>query len=88
MPQLNKSQFEKAVKKAKRLGVEVRLSKRKSKKLDVYKNGKYFTSIGDVRYSDFLQHNDDERRRRFRSRFRRFMNKPNTGGYYAIHILW
>ena len=39
--------------KAKDLGVEIYPSKRKYKKIDVYKNGKFITSIGDIRYKDF-----------------------------------
>ena len=28
-------------------------SKKKNKKIDVYKNGEYIASIGDVRYNDY-----------------------------------
>ena len=65
MPQTD---IAKAKAKAKRLGVTVEASKRKHKKLDVFKDGKRVASIGDLRYSDFLQHGDEERRRRYKAR--------------------
>ena len=39
--------------KAKEIGVEVRPSTLKNKKIDVYKQGKKIASIGDIRYFDF-----------------------------------
>ena len=39
--------------KAKEIGVEVRPSTLKNKKIDVYKQGKKIASIGDIRYYDF-----------------------------------
>ena len=60
MPQTN---LTKARARAKALGVTVQPSTRQHKKLDVYRNGQYQVSIGDLRYSDFLQHGDPERLR-------------------------
>ena len=51
MPQTD---IAKAKVRAKRLGVTVEASKRKHKKLDVFKDGKKVASIGDLRYSDSL----------------------------------
>jgi hypothetical protein len=38
---------------AKKIGVDIKPSTRKHKKIDVYHQGEYIASIGDVRYSDF-----------------------------------
>jgi len=38
---------------AKKLAVEIRPSKHKTKKIDVYKDNIYLCSIGDIRYNDF-----------------------------------
>ena len=40
-------------KRAKELGVEIRPSTVKGKKLDVYENGRKIASIGDAKYGDF-----------------------------------
>ena len=78
----------KAKQRASKLGVDVKPSTRKYKKLDVYKEGKKIASIGDVRYSDYLQHKDDDRRRRYKMRHENNRHKKGTAGYYADKILW
>ena len=88
MPALTSAQIQEASKKAKKIGVSVKRSTIKSKKLDVMKNGVRVASIGDVRYSDFLQHGDPERRRRYKLRHQKFRNKVGTPSYYADKILW
>jgi len=85
MPQTN---ITKAKAKAKSLGVTVKASRRKNKKLDVFKDGEYVTSIGDVRYSDYLLHGDQERRKRYKQRHEKHRNKVGTASYYADRILW
>ena len=85
MPQTN---LAKAKERAKKLGVEIKDSTRKHKKLDVFKNGEKVASIGDVRYSDYLQHNDPERRKRYKARHEPHRHKVNTPSYYADKILW
>ena len=40
-------------KKAKELGVEIKSSTVKNKKIDVFKDGKKIASIGDIFYSDY-----------------------------------
>jgi hypothetical protein len=45
-------------------------------------------SIGDIRYSDYLQHDDEERRRRYKARHEPHRHKKGTPGYYADQILW
>jgi hypothetical protein len=88
MPQLTAAQIREANKKGKRIGVSVKRSTIKSKKLDVMKNGVRVASIGDVRYSDFLQHGDPERRRRYKLRHQKYRNRVGTPSYYADNILW
>ena len=53
MPQTN---LVKARRKAASIGVTIKPSTRKNKKLDVYKDGEKVASIGDLRYSDFNLH--------------------------------
>ena len=38
---------------AKQYGLEIEPSTRKNKKIDVYKDGRYIASIGDIRYKDY-----------------------------------
>ena len=86
MPQTNLME---ARRRAKLLGVYVRPSARKNKKLDVYdKDGKFLTSIGDIRYEDYLTHKDPERRRRYKLRHEKHRHTPGTASYYADKILW
>ena len=72
---------------ATRLGVKVEASKSKNKKLDVFKNGKKVASIGDIRYSDFLQHGDPQRRANYKARHT-CRGKKDTPCFYADKILW
>lgn len=78
--------------KAKELNLEIYPSKRKYKKIDVFKNGKYITSIGDTRYLDFptfLARDGleiaEKHRRLYRNRHR---NDNGIAGKLAIYILW
>lgn len=79
-------------KKARQLGVDIKPSSRKNKKIDVIKKGKVIASIGDKRYSDYPTYIKekgkayaDERRRLYNIR-----HKDNKGivGKYAKAILW
>ena len=85
MPQTD---LTKARAKAERIGVTVQPSKRRHKKLDVYVDGTYQASIGDRRYSDFLQHGDEKRRRLYKLRHERHRHVKGTASYYADRILW
>lgn len=86
MPQTN---LRKARERAAGLGVTVRPSTVKNKKLDVFnKDGEKIASIGDIRYSDFLQHGDVERRKRYKIRHQKNRNVKGSAGYYADRILW
>ncbi len=78
---------------AKKLGVEIKPSKTKNKKIDVYKDNALIYSIGDKRYFDYptyLQENKkiaEERKRLYHIRHRKD-NIPNTKGFYSLKILW
>ena len=86
MPQTN---LEAARKRARSLGVTVRPSARKHKKLDVYNGtGRKISSIGDLRYSDYLQHKDAERRRLYKLRHEKYRKIKGSASYYADQILW
>ena len=76
---------------AKEMSVEVRSSTRKNKKIDVYKDGKYLDSIGDIRYGDyptFIKEQGkayaDERRRLYHLRH----TKNTLGEKLAKFLLW
>lgn len=88
MPQLNKKQLGEAQSRAKKLGVKVKYSTRKNKKLDVFKDGKKIASIGDTRYSDFLQHKDPKRRQQYKLRHQKNRKKKDSAGFFADKILW
>ena len=86
MPQTN---LTKAKERAKKLGVTIKPSTRKLKKLDVFSQaGDKKASIGDIRYSDFLQHGDAERRKRYKQRHERTRHVKGSPSYYADQILW
>jgi hypothetical protein len=77
------------------LGVIIKPSTNKSKKIDVFKNGQKIASIGEMGYKDYsihLKENGkafaDERRRLYRIRHANNRNKIGTPGYYADRILW
>ena len=85
MPQTNIS---KARGKAKKIGVSVRPSETKGKKLDVYKNGNKVATIGDLAYEDYNTTGDKERRRLYKIRHEKNRHKRGTPSYYADQILW
>ncbi len=78
---------------AKQLGVDVKLSNKKNKKIDVYKNGKYITSIGQLGYKDYptyLLENGStiakEKRKNFYKRFNKI--KEDSTLWYSAKLLW
>lgn len=84
-------------KKAKQLGVTVKPSDNKKKKIDVYKDNKKIASIGNIDYGDyptFLQTKGkgkvyaDERRRMYKIRHKKDINVIGSNGFYANALLW
>ena len=84
MPQTN---LKKARSNAKRIGVTIKPSTLKNKKLDVFTKKGDKISIGDIRYSDFLQHGDEKRKQNYKSRHT-CRKKVGTACYFADQILW
>jgi hypothetical protein len=77
---------------AKKLGVTLKPSEEKGKKIDVYKNGEKIVSVGAKGYKDYPTYIKeegkefaDERRRLYKIR-----HKKNKGiaGFYADKLLW
>ena len=80
---------------AKKLGVEVKVSKVKGKKIDVFKDGKKLASVGALGYSDYPTYTKtkgkayaDERRRLYKIRHSKDRNVRGSDGYYADKLLW
>lgn len=80
---------------AKELGVTIKPSTKKGKKIDVYDNGRKLASIGAKNYNDYPTYLEsegkdfaDNRRRLYRERHAKDMNKVGTPGWYANKILW
>ena len=80
-------------KKARDLSLDIKPSKKAGKKIDVYKNGDYITSIGDNRYKDYptyvLENGKsyaDERKRLYHIRHKK--DVKHLRGGLASKILW
>jgi len=78
----------KARENAKKIGVTIKTSTVKHKKLDVFKDSKKVASIGDIRYSDFLTTGDEDRRKNYLKRHEKTRMKVGSPSYYAWKILW
>lgn len=74
-------------KKAKELGVSIRVSTRKNKKIDVYKDGKFLQAIGDLRYGDYSTY-VKTRGKKFADERRRLYHIRHKSGFYSKAILW
>lgn len=85
-----------AYKNADRIGVVIKKSKQKNKKLDVFsKEGEKLATIGDTRYMDYRSYIKiegkafaDERRRLYKIRHEKTRHEKGTPSYYADQILW
>ena len=89
--------FQKLIKKAKKLGAEsLDYSKRKNNK-DVVKSpsGKNL-HFGSSQYPDFLIHKDNERKEKYLSRAMKIKNKkgeltydnPESANFWSVNLLW
>lgn len=76
---------------AKKLGVTIKPSTNKMKKIDVFKNDKKITSIGASGYKDYPTYMKEDKnlakqkRDNYKSRHR---NNKGVAGFYASNILW
>ncbi len=80
---------------AKKLGVQIKPSTRKDKKIDVFKNNEKVASIGAKGYKDFPTYKKEkglafaeERRRLYKIRHDDDRHKRGSAGFYADKILW
>lgn len=86
--------------KAKAIGVTVKPSTRKGKKLDAYKDGEYQASFGALGYNDYHIYKREkgeayanEKRKQYKARHEKNRNVKYrdgklTAGYLADRILW
>jgi len=79
-------------KKAKELNVDIKPSKNKNKKIDVFKDGNKIISIGFLPYKDYGTYIEEkglkyanERRRLYNIRHK---NDNGIAGFYAKKLLW
>lgn len=79
-------------KKAKDLGVTIKPSSKKGKKIDVFKNNQLLTSIGASSSNDYTTYlkNEGKTFAEERRRLYKIRHSKNTGvaGFYASEILW
>ena len=79
---------------AKKLGVQIKASNLKTKKLDVFKKGKKIASIGAKGYTDYStvllkdKVQADKKKKAYKSRHQKNRLVAGTPGYYADKILW
>jgi hypothetical protein len=85
---------------AKKLGVQIKPSTRKDKKIDVFKNNEKVASIGardkkGVFYKDFPTYMKtkgkafaEERRKLYKERHEKDRHTKGSAGFYADKILW
>ena len=80
---------------AKKLGVEIKPSTNKKKKIDVFKDNKKIASIGGAGYKDYATYIQekgkeyaDKRRSAYRARHKGEEKKIGSPGYYSWFILW
>ena len=80
---------------AKKLGVDVKPSTDKKKKIDVIKNGNKIASVGAIGYKDYPTYIKEkglsyanERRKLYKIRHSKDRVKIGTNGYFADKLLW
>jgi hypothetical protein len=80
---------------AKKLGVKIKPSTLKNKKIDVFKGDKKVASIGAIDYNDYPTYIKkfgrayaDDRRRLYKLRHEKYRNIPDTPSFYSDKILW
>ena len=80
---------------AKAIGVTIKPSNNKGKKLDVFKNDKKVASIGALGMSDYETYRKtkgdkyaNKRRKAYKSRHQKTRTKVGSPSYYSDKILW
>lgn len=79
-------------KRAEELNLYITPSKRKNKKLDIYKDNKFITSIGDIRYGDFgtfkEKYGEEYANRKKIAYYHRHKKNNKIAGQLAKFLLW
>jgi hypothetical protein len=80
---------------AKKLGVTIKPSTKKNKKIDVFKDNEKVASIGSLGMNDYPTYLEEygkdfaqNRRRLYRIRHNKNIYKKDSPGFYANRILW
>lgn len=85
---------------ARKLGVTVKPSTTKGKKIDVFKNGKKLASVGAIGYNDYptymrlekqgkvLKGTAKTKRKSYKARHQSNRTVKGSNGYYADKLLW
>jgi len=79
---------------AKKLGVTIRPSQVKGKKIAVFKNGEKVADIGALGYGDYWTYYQSDKylarskREAYQARHNGEQNKIGSPGYYSWYILW
>jgi hypothetical protein len=85
---------------AKRIGVNVKPSRKKGKKIDVIKDGRKIASVGALGYADYPTYmamersgivpkgTANKRRAAYKSRHSKDRKIKGSAGYYADQLLW
>jgi hypothetical protein len=81
--------------KAKELGVTVKPSHDPKKKIDIFRDGVFITSVGATGYKDYPTYIKemgkpfaDERRRLYKIRHQYDRTKKGSDGWFADQLLW
>ena len=82
-------------KQADKLGVVVKPSTNKNKKIDVFKNGEKIVSVGGAGYNDYPTYLKkmgkeyaDKRRELYKLRHEKDRHIKNSAGFFADKLLW
>jgi hypothetical protein len=76
------------------LGVKVKPSTVKGKKIDVFKEGKKVASVGAIGYSDYPHYKQqdpqvaEKKRKNYKARHQADRTKVGSAGWYADKLLW
>ena len=80
---------------AKKLGVVVKPSTNKKKKIDVFKDKKKIASVGAIGYMDYPNYikkigkeKAEVKRKAYKKRHEKDRHKKGSNGYYADQLLW
>ena len=87
------SKLNRVTKIAKDKGIQfykIQKSPKQTKKFRIYITKDKFIDFGDSRYEDYIDHNDESRRKRFHNRWKNhtYYNDPESPLYYSQKILW